>query len=223
MRELSPRAAENGVQAVRPLPVRRGAPLPLRSLTLTTTITSRERYCSRECQRLAWPTHKQHCEALAAMRDLLKQPEYRQARVESAMLTKWLLTWSDVVVGCGLLGMDIIRHPDRPRTHGSVHASFRVYCHNMRLTLIARVFLEVEFREPKPSEQCRWFKVSTSWHFIQGQPEDAFLCSPYRLSTGALCLARRYGPRSNKSTSTRCRNMTSRHYFICRKTPQVYR
>lgn len=78
---------------------------------------SSARYCSRECQRQDWPNHKLACARMAASRQKMCLPENVDFRKNNAMLSRWMDIWNRVVGSFCLLGMDLVNHPDRLRTH----------------------------------------------------------------------------------------------------------
>lgn len=48
------------------------------------------RYCSRDCQKAAWKTHKKVCTSGGAFKDSLEQPGQRESKKLNDDFTKWL-------------------------------------------------------------------------------------------------------------------------------------
>lgn len=69
------------------------------------TINSYVRYCSKECQRLAWPTHRRSCKVTSAM----------QAEADSddvaTVVSKWLPSWRHTLFSFGINAMNLANSP----------------------------------------------------------------------------------------------------------------
>lgn len=96
------------------------------------------KYCSRDCQKAAWPTHKQSC--LVAV-DFHKTIKERGNEEFVIAFNKWLDCWRGTFFDMALSAMDLANHPpDRLATHTI-------------LILLAR-------NEPRPAERVRWFRMT---------------------------------------------------------------
>ncbi|KAL0956328.1 hypothetical protein HGRIS_002480 [Hohenbuehelia grisea] len=72
------------------------------------------RYCSRDCQKAAWPTHKRCCST--TLRDELEKDV--DAAEKNAQFTKWLNFWRETFYKWSLIAMHLSKHPhDRLSTH----------------------------------------------------------------------------------------------------------
>jgi len=77
------------------------------------------RYCSRECQKKAWKTHKASCNTTANMlANLVNDPEGRSL---NDTFSRWLNSWKPILYGYALDALDLANHPaDRLATHNVV-------------------------------------------------------------------------------------------------------
>lgn len=84
-----------------------------RSLTTRTRLAQ---YCSKECQRKAWPTHKKSCKTDATATSVAKDDPVGE--VLAIMTDKWLAQWSRTILDVAILAMDLANSPrDKLATH----------------------------------------------------------------------------------------------------------
>lgn len=82
------------------------------------------KYCSRDCQKAAWPTHKQSC--LVAV-DFHKTIKERGNEEFVVAFNKWLDCWRGTFFDMALSAMDLANHPpDRLATHTYAPAAMAV-------------------------------------------------------------------------------------------------
>jgi len=72
------------------------------------------RYCSRDCQKKSWPTHKRFCSSEAL--DILAQDPALE--IVHDALSKWIYYWRETLHRWSLWALDLPNHPeDRLSTH----------------------------------------------------------------------------------------------------------
>ena len=73
-------------------------------------------YCSKDCQRAAWKTHRKACQTGLVHRQLVENDD-ATAELNRA-LNKWLKYWRMFIHTMGVIVMDLANHPpDRLATH----------------------------------------------------------------------------------------------------------
>ncbi|VDC01647.1 unnamed protein product [Peniophora sp. CBMAI 1063] len=78
------------------------------------------RYCSRNCQRGAWKTHKFSCSQNQQLIDSLKDDPVQESF--NALLTRWLTVWKPFFVMHGPIAYDMANTPrNRMETHCVVY------------------------------------------------------------------------------------------------------
>lgn len=89
-------------------------------LTLKATVTLHRRawYCSQDCQRQEWPTHKIYCPSLSSAMQKMQRVEYHEKKAHVEMLSKWMTIWARTIQVFGFLGMNFPSNPDIAATHG---------------------------------------------------------------------------------------------------------
>ena len=76
------------------------------------------KYCSRSCQKTAWPGHKSTCGSFVRAREEFLYSGNAVMADKYTTISKWATCWKETLVSYGLAGMDITHHPaDRMSTH----------------------------------------------------------------------------------------------------------
>ncbi|OCH91448.1 hypothetical protein OBBRIDRAFT_886968 [Obba rivulosa] len=95
------------------------------------------RYCSRACQKAAWPTHKQRCHTGADFQALLDEDE--EAKAINRAFSQWLACWRNTLHTVAISALNLANSlPDKLATHF--------------------VFLEME-RRPNPPSVLQSFRM----------------------------------------------------------------
>ncbi|RDB25157.1 hypothetical protein Hypma_007660 [Hypsizygus marmoreus] len=72
------------------------------------------RYCSKECQKKSWATHKKQCSS-TLLESLAKDPD---SAAFNARLSKWINYWRMALHNYSVCALDMAHHPeDRLETH----------------------------------------------------------------------------------------------------------
>lgn len=76
------------------------------------------RYCSRECQRRDWQTHRVLCHAMADTRRRMAHHPASYGFTHAAdVVNRWMKIWNNPVILNGLVGLDLAEHPEHLDTH----------------------------------------------------------------------------------------------------------
>ncbi|KAL4254243.1 MYND-type zinc finger protein samB [Abortiporus biennis] len=96
------------------------------------------RYCSKDCQRAAWKSHKDRCKTGGKHQEMMEKDE--ELRLWDKELTEWLSYWRRTLQSYSLMSMDLPNSPDdKLATHCMV--------------------LQLEYRENPPSPALRYSLV----------------------------------------------------------------
>lgn len=73
---------------------------------------------------------------------------------------KWMQTWAPTLAFYGMKGMDLASDPLAPETKVLVTDTWQLFYARRGSPLTTRVFLELAFRRPRPSELSQAIMVS---------------------------------------------------------------
>lgn len=73
-------------------------------------------YCSRDCQRQAWPSHKSACPSFSLAKQ--QMAVHHDKKIQFKTLQKWIEIWANTIGYFGALGMNPTRNPGVMGTHG---------------------------------------------------------------------------------------------------------
>lgn len=77
------------------------------------------RYCSRDCQKAAWKTHKKVCASGGAFKDSLERPEERESKKLNDDFSKWLNYYRYLI--CNLTAVFAFNLPNSPPDKLATH------------------------------------------------------------------------------------------------------
>ena len=75
------------------------------------------KYCSKDCERAAWPRHRRTCSTLANVKEQLSKPENSAAKEKQERITRWVSFWTRYLVEYGIYGINLADNPERLTTH----------------------------------------------------------------------------------------------------------
>jgi hypothetical protein len=117
------------------------------------TLPSMVRYCSKECQKVAWITHKNCCSS--ALRDSLAN-DSAQAATNTA-LSKWVNHWRDSLHQWSIWALNMPNHPrDRLSTHWFV---LFIPCFSLWIVDLLQSFVIQLEKRLNPSSPQQSFRV----------------------------------------------------------------
>ncbi|TFY77154.1 hypothetical protein EWM64_g6857 [Hericium alpestre] len=97
------------------------------------------RYCSKDCQAKAWPTHKASCVVTAQLHAQLQEDPERKAKNDA--LSRWIVLWKSSINQCALTALNLANNP----------AEDHLATHN--------VVIEIE-PLPNPRHRANWFRMT---------------------------------------------------------------